>query len=79
MCDRFDEVVQEDVIAIGMSDETRAALKQLSSQLPLYINTATPTNNIFRSLESLQVESLFAGVFGRPGTKLSNLKRITEE
>lgn len=78
-CEKFDQVLQEGIMRIGVSSSTRSALKKLASQVPLYINTATPTKTIAKSLTSLNIVDLFKQVYGRPGTKVENLQNIIRQ
>ena len=75
-CEQFDEVVQEGILELGVSLEVRGALEALSKRATLYINTATPRAPMVKTLEALGLRGFFKGVYGRPGTKVSNLQRI---
>jgi len=75
-CEQFDEAVQEGILELGASLEVRDALEALSKRAALYINTATPREPMIKTLEALGLRGFFKGVYGRPGTKVSNLQRI---
>lgn len=75
-CERFDAVVQEGILALGISPEVKNALRSLSEKTHLYINTATPREPMVRTLNALGLSPYFKGVYGRPGTKVTNLGRI---
>jgi len=75
-CDRYNYFVQEGIKRIGVSVETRRTIEKLSLQLPIYINTATPSGAILQSLDSLTLTKYFKGVLGRPKSKVENLFSI---
>lgn len=76
-CDLFNKEVQARILQIGVSRDTRDTLAQLYElEIPLYINTGTPTVPIEQSLKTLGIFYFFKGVFGRPGNKEENLLRI---
>ncbi len=72
----FDEIMQRGIKEIGISEKARGFLSDFSSKIPIYLNTATPTKNVLKSLELLGIKEFFKGVYGRPGTKLDNMKAI---
>lgn len=77
-CDVFNRVVQKGIREIGISEQTRTVLAELARRMPVYVNTATPLEAVIESLEALGLFSLLKGVYGRPGTKLSNMQDIIE-
>lgn len=72
----FDEVVQRGIKEIGIPRKTREFLSDLLSKIPIYLNTATPTENVLESLKLLGLEKIFKRIYGRPGIKLENMKAI---
>lgn len=74
-CEQFDRVVQEEVQKIGISLDVKSALQALSKKVPLYVNAATRRASVVKILEALAL-TCFKGVYGRPGTKITNLQRI---
>ena len=74
-CGRFDEVVQHGIRLLGISPTAVSTLNKLSEEYLLYINTATPRETILETLEAAGL-TCFLGVYGRPGTKVSNLGDI---
>jgi len=75
-CDRFNAIIQDGIKRINVSPATRESLAALSIRFPLYINTATPQGAVLESLRFLDITSFFKSVYGRPGTKISNLQDI---
>lgn len=74
----FDEIVQDEIIRVGVSTANRKALDDLSRVVPLYINTGTPVEKVIESMETLGLMKYFKGIYGRPDNKLDNLKKIIE-
>lgn len=74
-CARFDSIVQQGISSIAISSATQVELRRLAEQYSLYINTATPRESIVTTLETLGL-NFFKDIYGRPGTKVSNLKDI---
>ncbi|OHB10903.1 MAG: hypothetical protein A3G05_02165 [Candidatus Zambryskibacteria bacterium RIFCSPLOWO2_12_FULL_45_14] len=72
----FDEIMQRGIKEIGISKEVRDFLSTFSSKISIYLNTATPVENASRSLDLLGIREFFKGIYGRPGTKLDNMKAI---
>ena len=75
-CDGFNRVVQEGIARLGISPQTAEDLATLSKKIPLFVNTATPREGALESLDALGVRHYFKEVYGRPGTKINNLKDI---
>ena len=75
-CQRFDEIIQEGIKRISISDATRESIAELAERFPLYINTATPREAALESLAVLRIAGFFKAVYGRPGTKVGNLREI---
>ena|SRR3989344_1618497 len=75
-CDHFNRVVQESIKTINISKRTHTALADLASRAPLYVNTATPRENVLESMDALGLTQYFKAVLGRPGTKVGNLLEI---
>ena len=72
----FNRLLQEGIKKIGISPQAREALVNLSQRMPLYINTATPVEYLLESLNLLGLVYVFKAVYGRPGTKLENMRAI---
>jgi len=79
-CEAFNQIVQKGIAEIGVSEKAREALTRLAKTMPIYVNTATPTDAVIQSLEALGFIPIItrAHVYGRPGTKKSNLQSIIE-
>ncbi|OGG48349.1 hypothetical protein A3D66_02185 [Candidatus Kaiserbacteria bacterium RIFCSPHIGHO2_02_FULL_50_9] len=75
-CTRFNEVIQEGIKNISLSQGWKEALAELQKRIPLYLNTATPRETVLESLHALGVASFFKAVYGRPGTKVENINKI---
>lgn len=75
-CDKFNGVVQENIKKIPISRAVYESLGRISAHLPIYLNTATPREPIMETLSALGLMPFFKGVYGRPGTKESNLRAI---
>jgi len=77
-CDAFNQVVQKGIAKIEVSEQTRGVLDWFSQKVPIYVNTATPTEPARESLDALGLTRFVKGIYGRPGTKLGNLQKIIE-
>lgn len=75
---RFNQIVQEIVVRVGVPLETRDVLARLTRRMPVYINSATPLVPLLTSLDALGIRSLFKEVYARPGTKVDNLRAIIQ-
>ena len=75
---KYNKLVQEGINQRNVSPETEGVLKSLFQKYPLYINSATPTENLQESLEHLKLNHYFRGCFGQPASKVDNLRRITQ-
>lgn len=62
-CDLFNKEAQAKILQIGVSRDTLDTLAQLYElDMPLYINTATPTEAVKESLRALGILYFFKGV-----------------
>ena len=75
-CTTFNNHVQEGIKEIGVSEIVRQTLAALSKTVPLYINTATPTDAVLQSLDNLALTKYFKSVLGRPKSKAENLSTM---
>ncbi len=75
-CREFNEIVQEGINSLSISDEVRETLKFLSKKFTLYINTATPETDIEKTLKTLGVYQYFCRTLGRPRSKVQNLEYV---
>ncbi len=75
---RYNTHVQRDILEKGVTDDNRDVLVNLSKKYRLYINSATPEEAIDETIENLDLKNIFTDVYGRPFSKIENLKRIAE-
>jgi phosphoglycolate phosphatase-like HAD superfamily hydrolase len=75
-CDYFDQIVQEEITKLGISQDVKNFLNQLVFRYPLFLNSSTPVESVTRTLKSLDIYEHFTEVYGRPGTKYDNLLEI---
>lgn len=74
-CSRFEDIVQEGIKRIIIPPEVHRAILRITQRIPLYLNTATPVEAMQKTLRALRLD-LFKGVYGRPYTKVENLRLI---
>ncbi len=73
---KFSEYVERGILNSEIS-ESSETLKQLSQKFNLYLNSATPIENLESVVKKLGWRKFFKDVYGvPPGTKLQNLKDI---
>ncbi len=77
-CKTFEDRAQVGIRMMTIPKNTRKALAQLSKHTRLYLNTATPTEAVKISLRALDLEKYFLGVFGRPASKIHNIRLVAE-
>ncbi len=78
-CDRFNTLVQEGILQIGVTQETRDTLAELNvRRISLYINSASPAESVEQSLKALRIFHYFKGIYGTPWTKEENLRKIIQ-
>mgnify|MGYP001567043488 FL=1 len=70
---RYNDLVQQLVLAGGLSEGAEKALEELCTVASLYINSATPEDAVQQSVKTLGIDKYFKAVFGRPRTKQENL------
>lgn len=76
LADRYDRLVQTGIAELGVAPSVRALLGTLRNTAVLYANSGTPEPSVRATVDRLGLASFFAGVFGGPATKESNLARI---
>ena len=76
--ERFNHIVQAGIRALGVENEDRAALEDLSKGYALYINSGTTELEMNETVEGFGIRKFFKGVYGQPMSKLDNLKRAME-
>lgn len=72
----FDKIMQDGIIKIGVSEKVKDFLASFATRASIYLNTATPVENVSKSLDLLGIKKFFKKIYGRPGTKLDNIKAI---
>lgn len=72
---RFNNIVQEGIQALGITDEDRKTIYKLSQLYPLYINSGTTETEMNETIEVLGLKPRFKGIFGQPTKKIPNLER----
>ncbi|MBI2053174.1 MAG: HAD family hydrolase, partial [Candidatus Sungbacteria bacterium] len=73
---RFDAMVQERIATRGLAPGARETLEDLSKNICLYINSATPETALKATVEHLGIQGHFRAVHGAPPTKEENLRAI---
>ncbi len=74
----YDKSVQAMILDDGLLPDTREALKELSDNFPLYVNSASPEEAVRFSIKKLGLGDFFKGVYGQPSSKTENLQRVAE-
>lgn len=72
---RFNNIVQEGIQALGVTDEDKKTINKLSQCYPLYINSGTTEKEMNETIEALGIKPCFKGIFGQPIKKIPNLER----
>lgn len=77
MCSQFSSRLKDRLLEAAEVPGATALLKHLQAhKISCYVNTATPQGPIDELIGVLGWQSYFAGVYGHPGTKESNLQAI---
>lgn len=69
---------EDSVTACPSCDGAEQVLDELAACMPVYLNSATPTEALLRVVERRGWARYFTGVFGRPGTKDGHLRRVLD-
>ncbi|MBI4348185.1 MAG: HAD family hydrolase [Elusimicrobia bacterium] len=72
---RFNELVEEGVVAAEWVPGAREFLDFAQGRVPLYVASGTPEDELRRIVERRGLASRFAGVFGSPSKKAEILRR----
>jgi len=67
--DEFARLVLEEVLACPFVPGARELLERRSAQVPLYVASGTPQDELRGIVEQRGIAPLFSGVFGSPDTK----------
>ncbi len=78
---KYNEVVQESIVNIGVNSSDIQLLENLSKRMPLFLNTATPIDAISETIAKLNIGNIFKKVFGYTSnfSKVDNLKLIMSD
>jgi phosphoglycolate phosphatase-like HAD superfamily hydrolase len=76
---RFNDIVQAGIRAMGIKDADKEALLTLKDKYALYINTGTVENAMKDTLRFFGIDKCFKDIFGQPGSKTDNLKKVLEK
>ncbi|MDD4937790.1 MAG: HAD hydrolase-like protein [Candidatus Shapirobacteria bacterium] len=77
-CKFFSEIVKKGILKIGVSNDNKKALDLISKKIPIYVNTATPKDQAKDILRDLDILKFFKDIYGRPETKMENMRLIVE-
>ena len=80
--ERYNDIVIDKIKSMGLIGDVYQTLDALSGKYALYINSATPTDALLRTVNALGIENFFKGIYGVSGfasildTKKLNLEKI---
>ncbi len=77
--DEFARLVLEEVLACPFVPGARELLERRSAEVPLYVASGTPQDELRGIVEQRGIASLFSGVFGSPDTKDVIARRVLGE
>jgi len=77
--ERFSELVVDEVVRCPFVPGARELLQRLSGELPLFVASATPEEEVRQIVSLRGIEALFQAVYGTPATKGEILRRILDE
>jgi phosphoglycolate phosphatase len=77
--ERFSELVVDEVVRCPFVAGAPELLKRLAGELPLFVASATPEEEVRHIVALRGLEALFDGVYGTPATKGEILRRIVLE
>ena len=77
--DRFRELVLEEVLRCPFVPGALELLRRRSGQLPLYVASGTPQDELRDIVRRREIDGHFAGVFGSPDTKDVIARRVLGE
>ena len=77
--ERFSELVVDEVVRCPLVPGARELLERLARELPLFVASATPEEEVRRIVALRGLEPLFDGVYGTPATKGEILRQILTE
>jgi phosphoglycolate phosphatase-like HAD superfamily hydrolase len=77
--DRFSELVLDEVLDCPFVPGARELLERRAPELPLFVASGTPEDELRHIVAARGLDGVFAGVYGTPGTKGEILRRILEQ
>jgi phosphoglycolate phosphatase-like HAD superfamily hydrolase len=77
--DEFAHLVLDEVMRCPFVPGARELLERRTGEVPLYVASGTPQDELRGIVEQRGIASLFAGVFGSPDTKDVIARRVLEE
>ena len=79
LCEEFSQLLEQRLLQAKEVPGATDLLATLCKHgVAVYINTATPQEPIDQLVDALGWRKYFRGVFGHPGTKVTNLQRVGE-
>lgn len=76
---QFQKLVLQEVLTAPWTAGALECLEGLSRQMPLFVVSSVPHQEIQEVLKRRDVQHLFRGIFGSPEKKLIHLRRIMQE
>ncbi len=77
--EQFSELVVDEVVRCPFVPGARALLERLAGELPLFVASSTPEEEVRRIVELRGLQPFFRGVYGTPATKAEILRRIVSD
>lgn len=77
--ERFSDLVVDEVVKCPFVPGAPELLERLAAELPLFVASATPEEEVRRIVLLRGLEAFFQGVYGTPATKGQILRRILDE
>ncbi len=77
--ERFSELVVDEVVRCPFVPGARELLKRLAGELPLFVASAVPEEELRKIVSLRGIEDRFQAVYGTPATKGQILRRILED
>ena len=79
MGERFSAMALDEVLACAFVPGARELLERRARELPLYVASGTPQDELREIVARRDLERLFTGVYGSPPTKAQILERVADE
>lgn len=78
LSDAYNTICEEAQATCAERDGAERTLRAMGKRFTLYVNSATPLEPLLRIVKRRGWEPLFAGVYGRPASKVENLRAISK-